>query len=288
MKCHKKRLSSASAAAFAVLAIGSAGAFAGGSPPNIEFDQNVTPNVIFGTGNANGGFTTDRRNGIEIGIRAKIPFVGTLNSNGDGTYSYTLAETGEEPAAATLKPRRWNFDWSVNTDFDGSSGLFIDDLTYELGMDADPGPGTDFLKFDPIIPTVTVFDHDFGDNSTLPDAGDVAVSQADYVLKTATKNVVQQSWRYSFFPYPPLNLYDPDIPGTYAVYLLARNSDGEVVARTDIQVLIGGAQAVTRPANKKDCKNGGWATFYPAFDSEKDCKKFVKNAKDEDHDDDDD
>ena len=54
---------------------------------DVEFDQNITPDVIFGSGNANGFFTTDRRNGIEIGIRAKIPFVGLINSHGDGTYS---------------------------------------------------------------------------------------------------------------------------------------------------------------------------------------------------------
>jgi hypothetical protein len=61
---------------------------------NVEFDQLVTPDVIFGSGNINGGFTTDRENGIELGLRAKIPFAGVLHSNGDGSYSYTLAETG--------------------------------------------------------------------------------------------------------------------------------------------------------------------------------------------------
>lgn len=42
----------------------------------------------------------------------------------------------------------------------------------------------------------------------------------------------------------PLTTYDPDIPGTYAVYLLAKDPDGAVVARSDIQVLIGGAEPV--------------------------------------------
>ena len=209
----------------------------------VEFDQNVTPDAIFGTGNANGGFTTDREDGIELGIRAKIPFVGTVNSNGDGTYSFSLAETDHDSDGSTA--RRWNFDWTVNTDFDGSSGLVIDDLTYELGMDSDPGPGTEFLKFEPIIPTVTAFDHSFGDNFTANGAGVEPVSKADYVNLIATKNVAQQSWRYSFFPFPPLDTYDPDIAGTYAVYLLAKDGDGEIVARTDIQVLIGGALPVT-------------------------------------------
>jgi hypothetical protein len=38
----------------------------------IEFDQFVTPDVIFGSGNLNGAFTTDRQNGIEIGLRGKL------------------------------------------------------------------------------------------------------------------------------------------------------------------------------------------------------------------------
>ena len=56
------------------------------------FDQNVTPNVIMGTGIGNGSWTVDRSNDIELGLRGKtrhnaagVPD-GTYNSNGDGTY----------------------------------------------------------------------------------------------------------------------------------------------------------------------------------------------------------
>lgn len=34
--------------------------------------------------------------GVELGLRAKIPCAGTLNSNGDGTYSHTLLETDHD------------------------------------------------------------------------------------------------------------------------------------------------------------------------------------------------
>lgn len=210
---------------------------AGGAWAVIEFNDDVTPDVIFGSGNTNGEFTTDRRNGIEIGILAKIPFVPDLiNSNNNGTYSYTLAET-----ALNGVPKRWNFDWTVNTDFNGTSGLFLDDLTYELGMDADPGLGVNFLKFDPITPGVTVPDHAIGDNFTNNGGGIDTYDAPTYLTLLATKNVLQQSWRYSFFPVEPLAGYNPDIPGTYAVYLLARDGNGDVVARSDIQVLIEGA-----------------------------------------------
>jgi hypothetical protein len=210
--------------------------FAGPALAVTEYDQDVTPDVIFGSGNSNGGFTTDRQNGIEIGLRAKVPFVGGLNSNGDGTYSYSLAEA--DP--------KWNFDFTVNTDFSGTTGLKLDELTYELGMDADPSLNTDFLAFDAITPDVVAsfFDHSIGDNFTANGGGTEAGNAVDYAALLANNNVLQQSWRYAFFPFPPLDGYDPSIPGTYAVYLLAKDASGAVVARTDIQVLIGGAPAV--------------------------------------------
>ena len=39
-----------------------------------EFDQDITPDVIFGSGNANGSWTTERVSGLEIGLRAKLRF----------------------------------------------------------------------------------------------------------------------------------------------------------------------------------------------------------------------
>ena len=61
-----------------------------------EFDQDITPNAIFGSGNFNGNFTTDRQNGIELGLRAKLRFnednlpENTFNSN--GTYSFAVGK----------------------------------------------------------------------------------------------------------------------------------------------------------------------------------------------------
>lgn len=211
---------------------------------DVEFDQDVTPEVIFGTGNTNGGFTTDRQNGIELALRAKIPFAGILNSNGDGTYSYSLLETDHDSNPATAN--RWNFEFAVNTDFADGSGLKIDDFTYELGMDGDPGLGTNFLAFDPITPSLATpfFDHSIGDNSTPNGGGTEAGDAGTYTTLIADNNVLQQSWRYAFFPFGSLATYDAASPGTYAIYLLAKDSSGAVVARTDIQVLIGGAEAV--------------------------------------------
>ncbi len=219
---------------------------------DITNNGDVTPEVIFGSGNANGDFTINQQAGVEIGLRAKIPFNGLVNNNGDGTYSYTLAETDHDNDPGTAN--RWNFDWAINTDFDdpNNSGDDINDYTYELGLDSDPGLGTDFLVFDPITPNVPpvnapFFDHAFGTNDTV-NGGGTTGTPANYSGLLTTSNVVQQSWRYAFFQgFAPLDTYDPDVPGTYAVYLLARNLAGDVVARTDIQVLIAGAPKSTVP-----------------------------------------
>jgi hypothetical protein len=249
-------LSIASMLAFSILGANSASAV-------VQYEQEITPDIIFGSGNTNGSFTTDRRNGIEIGIRAKIPFVGTINSNSNGTYSYTLDETDHDTNAVSA--RRWNFDWTVNTNFDGSTALNISDLTYEMGLDGDPSLGTDFLVFDPITPNVTpliapFFDHAIGTNITGNGLGVEATDNATYVPLIDNNSVAQNSWRYSFFPLEPLASYNPDVDGTYAVYLLAKDEDGKVVARVDIQILIGNAQPVEPGADHLQCYDIDWSS----------------------------
>ncbi len=209
---------------------------------NIEFDQNITPDAIFGSGNANGSFTTDRRNGIEIGLRGKIRFnangqpENTFNSNGDGSYTFIASVAPGRPDDTP----EWNFEWSVNTDFDDTSGLVISDLTYELGLDGDPGEGTDFLIFDPITPSAQApfFDHSIGDNSTANGAGTEATNPGEYLTLIDSNNVVQNSWRYPFFLSGPLTDFNAKLEGRYDIYLLARDSKGAVVARSDIRIIM--------------------------------------------------
>jgi hypothetical protein len=114
----------------ATLAVAPAGAA-------LLFDQNVTPDVIFGSGNANGGFTVDRRNGIELGLRGKLRFnasnlpENTFNSNGDGTYTFDagLPPTGFGfVAPGSTSTALWNFEWSINSDVTGQLGRNLDDL----------------------------------------------------------------------------------------------------------------------------------------------------------------
>jgi len=219
-----------------IFALLSAALFAGQAQATLLYDQNVTPTIIFGGGNTNGGFTVDRQNGVELGLRAKIPFVGTLNSNGNGTYSYSFAE--QNTAIPHTGTPAWNFEWTVNTNYDGTTGFgSLDSLTYELGMDFDPSTATNFLTFDPITPTSIVPDHSIGTNSTANGSGTETNDATTYAALLADNNVLQQSWRYAFFASPPFFTYNPNVAGTYDVYLKAFNESGQV-ASTRIQVLV--------------------------------------------------
>jgi len=214
-------------------------------PAAVEFDQNITPEVIFGSGNLNGAFTTDRRNDVELGLRAKLRFnasgqpENTFNSNGDGSYSFS---PGLIPGGSALRAE-WGFEWSVNSNYQSGAGPNLDVYTYEIGLDADPSLGTDFLLFDPITPGVAApfFDHAIGDNGTANGAGVEATDAASYEALLANNNVAQQSWRYEFFPSAPIDGFDPTVDGNYRIYLAAFDSNGVEVARTDIEVLVGAA-----------------------------------------------
>lgn len=214
---------------------------------SIEFDQDATPEVIFGGGVDNGSFTTDRRNGIELALRGKLRFnesglpENTFNSNGDGTYSF---DAGQAVGQSSQTPV-WSFEWSVNTDFAGGSGFALDELSYEMGLDGDPGLGTGFLVFDPVTPDppgVAFFDHAIGDNTTGNGDGTVATNASEYETLLADNNVAQNSWRYDFFPQDALENFDPEADGQYTVYLSAIDPDtDEVLAHVEIAILVGAA-----------------------------------------------
>lgn len=216
----------------------------------ISHNQNVTPDIIFGSGNTNGNFTVDRSNGIELGLRAKIPFVGFTNSNGDGTFTYRVSQQELAPDNKCVPIGGcWNFEWTVNTDFEASDpdnpGRVINELTYLLGIDFDPGAGTDFLLFDPITPnapnpaplSVSFWDHSIGKNNTANGAGTEANDATEYATLIDENNVLQQSWRHAFFPFHPTLDYDPTAPGVYDIFLTAFDGSAEV-AHTQIQVFI--------------------------------------------------
>ncbi|MBL9119535.1 MAG: hypothetical protein JNL80_06460 [Phycisphaerae bacterium] len=192
------------------------------------YDQNVTPDAIFGSGNANGAFTLDRSNGVELGLRAKqrFPAANIFNSNGDGTYTF---KNGFGGGSDPLNPK-WHFEWSVNSDWDTSSPYLLKNITCEIGMDYDSGPDAFYETFDLIAPpSVAPFywDHSIGTNATGNGLGDEAGSNAAYVALLAGNNVAQNSWRPTFYD----NYYftfDPDDIGRYEYYLSAFDGAGRV------------------------------------------------------------
>ncbi|MEM7807906.1 MAG: hypothetical protein AAF561_07340 [Planctomycetota bacterium] len=213
---------------------------------NIEFDQNVAPDVIFGSGNANGAFTTNRENNVELALRAKLRFndsndpENTFNSDGAGTYTFEAGTPPEGFGFALNSPTTpiWNFEWSINTDLDGSSGVDLNQLTYELRIDGDASSSTDFLTFDPI--NVPVSTHRFGDNSTGNGAGvNAGGSELAYGNLIADNNVAQNSWNYEFFndAGTALENFNPNFVGTYTIQLEAF-SGGNSLGFTSIDVSV--------------------------------------------------
>ncbi len=219
-----------------------------GNAAALQFDQNVTNNAIFGSGNNNGSFTTDRNNGVELGLRAKVRFSvpgdmpqNVFNSNGDGTYNHAPGA----PAAAPLRAR-WNFEWSINTDFDENQPTSkLDDLTYVLGLDYDPSSLTAFYTFD-VINALPFFDHSIGDNTTAQGAGVEATPFPNtYPTLIANNNLAQNSYQLNFFTGFFGVPFDPNVDATYDFFLAAY--DGSLVlplASTNITVIVGQGGAV--------------------------------------------
>ncbi|QEG38333.1 PEP-CTERM sorting domain-containing protein [Roseimaritima ulvae] len=203
----------------------------------LTYDQDVSPDVIVGTNVANGGFTVDRSNGIEVGLRAKVRFnannqaENTFNSNGDGSYTFEAGQpagTGFSFAPNSSSTAVWSFDWSINSNFGGVTDKKLDQYRYELAIDFNPATAitpANVLTFDPINgpdPSngQNWFDHAFGDNTTT-EATRTVGNAGNYAGLITTKNVAQNSWNMEFFDVPTSTTYffDANVPGTFDISL---------------------------------------------------------------------
>lgn len=237
---------------------------------SLLYDQNVTSEAIFGSGNANGSFTVDRNNGIELGLRGKLRFDednrprNQFNSNGDGTYSFDagLPPSGFSWSPGSISTPIWSFEWSINSDFTGTGQTALASYRYILGMDFDPSIGTNFFALDPI--NVSCSDNAIGTNATGNGQGtsvsigdcrssNTSVSDAassDYQDLINNNNLAQNSWNMEFFD-DALNgfAFDARLDGQYDFYLAALDIDGTELARTDMSIIVGnGATEVSEPA----------------------------------------
>jgi len=238
------------------IALAAVTALSTGAHAALAYDQNVTNAVIFGGGNANGGFTVGTGSGIELGLRAKQRYAlpaNVFNSNGDGTYDHA---TGGYTSGGALGGTRaaWNFEWSIN-----SGTANISAYSYRIGIDYNAGFGTTFTTFDlindvnpnPAAGGLALWDHSFGNNGTTQGngteatGGTLAAALADYNSLKAANNLVQNSWNLDFFDNGSFN---PNANGNYSFFLEAIGAQGAVLARSEITVIVG-TGAVPEPGS---------------------------------------
>ncbi len=206
--------------------------------PLVASAGDVTPEVIFGSGNSNGSWTIDRANGVELALRGKLRHnasglpENTFNWDGAHTYTFNpgVAPTQSFPTA------EWSFEWSINSDYLGTFARSLDDLTYELSMTSTTG--VSFVGFDPINgvnPGVGVgaWDHAIGDNSTPNGGGSVAANAPAYASLIGANNVAQNSWKPHWFS----ATFNPETPGDYFFTLKAFDGSTQI-AQTDMTVTV--------------------------------------------------
>ncbi|MCQ8185139.1 VPLPA-CTERM sorting domain-containing protein [Parvularcula maris] len=190
---------------------------------------NVTPDIIFGSDNANGSFTIDTEQTLELGLRAKLRYDDQGDPqntfNYDGVDTYTFVQTAGTPSNRSV----FNFEWSINSDTaDGSDTL--DSYVYLLAVDFDPGAGTNFVFYDPVRTFGT--NAWYGDNDTANGGGTVANAGGSEINDF---NVAQNSVNYGFIPNAPLG------DGIYSI-ILSAFAPGDLdnpVATTSINVVVG-------------------------------------------------
>lgn len=231
-------------------------AAAGAAQAAVVNSTNITGNVIMGSGISNGGFSVDTANGVEIGLRARerYPSPTGVTNNVAGTNVYNHAAGNFGPGGARAS---WNFDWSINT---GTAN--VDAFTYMIGIDYDAGLGTNFRTFDPINSVnpnpaaggLALWDHSFGNNGTAQSAGveaaglTLAAALADYNNLEATNNIVQNSWNLAFYTGPGFP-FNPAADGQYTIFLAAYGANGQELARSTIEVIVGAGAAVPEPGS---------------------------------------
>jgi hypothetical protein len=232
-------------------AAGMLAAMAMSAPANavVTFGQNITPDILFGSGVGNGGFTCDRANNIEACARGKVRFSipgdapqNVFNDNGDGTYNHS----GGHPASNASRAR-WSVDWGFNVDLNGSSGRDLKDFTFLIEIDYDPTAGTNFLAFDPITGPdprtgVIFYDHGIGDNNTANGQGDNDINPltrtvGSYDALIDNNNVAQNSWQMNFFTSVSPQSFSPDIGGIYT-WRLSVFDDSVLQVRTSIDIVV--------------------------------------------------
>lgn len=93
-------------------------------------DTNLSVPFNVGSGNTNQHFAVDSENGVEVGLKAKLRFVGDVTPTGN-IYN---VPTGYQASPATYA--NWNFDFSVLIPPTGSRTSYTFDLAYDIDASA--------------------------------------------------------------------------------------------------------------------------------------------------------
>jgi len=205
----------------------------------------------------NGGFTTDRRNGVEIALRTRqnslrvpheLPASNVFHDNNDGIYWWQHAECEDNIIPCASSTPQWNVDFSIQT----SNTKMLSDYCWEMGIDTDPSEGTDFVTLDPMNPSdmFPVFNHSFANTN------DVLVKSIDdgtcttpesckdyYQLLAKSSSLAQNTWNLGEMFGSVVDL-DFTQDGNYIVYLRAKEcgstfTSSTIVAESFIQILVG-------------------------------------------------
>jgi hypothetical protein len=190
----------------------------------------VTPDIIFGSGNGNGGFTGETNNNIEVGLRGKqrYPKADIFNYDGIDTYIFDSTVLTTNPANRSI----FNFEWSINVDQDGTSGMNLDDFVYLFSFDTDPTAAVAYIGIDPFN-TPGWYDHSLGNNGTANGAGIESADNADLLVNMGNYNVAQQSANLGFgFS------ADPDLPGSYKFKMEVFDQNGGLLSSAEITVIV--------------------------------------------------
>lgn len=191
---------------------------------------NVTPDIIFGSGNGNGGFTGETQNNIEVGLRGKqrYPAADIFNYDGIDTYTFDTTVLTTNPSNRSV----FNFEWSVNVNQDGTGSAVLSDFDHVFSYDTDAGAGVTFATLDPFN-TPGFFDHSLGDNSTLNGQGIESTSNAELTTNAGLYSVMQQSGNLGFG-----YSLDPDKPGSYAFnYSVYEKGTGALLSSSQITIV---------------------------------------------------
>ncbi|MFT6887849.1 MAG: hypothetical protein ACJAWZ_004081 [Paracoccaceae bacterium] len=204
-------------------------AVAHASPINGTGD--VTPDIIFGSGNDNGGFTGQTANNIEVGLRGKQRYPSPANIfNYDGDHTYRF-----DPTVLTGPTNRsiFNFEFSINVDQNGTSGAVLSDFSYGISVDTNPGILATFTTVDPFA-TPLWFDHALGTNATANGGGYEPTDNTDLTANMSSYSVAQQSANLGFGWSG-----DPDAHGTYDFRLQVFSlGTSDVLSESFIQVVV--------------------------------------------------